>query len=165
MKTRIILVAVLLLLLGQEFGAQAEQAADSQVMRIKALQVELLSTRDAERQISIKRELAEMLSRDTDRVPHGRLDQGGESWLDATTLPPDPSISASGTTMGYANDFNVADLEYPPNPCWQGYFDQFLTCSGPDVTYLYTAPRSGLYHISICISHYDTVLLVYSPSP
>ncbi len=165
MKTRIILVAVLLLLLGQEFGAQAEQAADSQVMRIKALQVELLSTRDAERQISIKRELAEMLSRDTDRVPHGRLDQGGESWFDATTLPPDPSISASGTTMGYASDFNVADLEFPPNPCWQGYFDQFLTCSGPDVTYLYTAPLSGLYHISICNSDYDTGLLVYTPNP
>lgn len=162
MNSRIIWLGMMGLLLGREPMIQAEQSADSRTQQVKQLYQEMAAASSDALYNDLRTQLNELLQADSRRQPQGRLDQGGEGWWDATLLPPDPSISASGTTVGYQNDFNVADLEYPPNPCWEGYFSQSLSCAGPDVAYRYTVPVEGQYRMSLCSGPlYDSGLLVY----
>ncbi|MCL4305339.1 hypothetical protein KJZ99_05450 [bacterium] len=129
--------------------------------RTKVLWEELLGTASIERQIELKQELARLTLPEERLGPRGRLDQGGENWSNAVILPSNPSITASGTTIGFANDFNVVGLVLPPDPCWTGYFSPSLTCAGPDVAYRYTVPITGSYRVQLCASNFDTGLLLY----
>jgi hypothetical protein len=159
MKPILIFLLTAALLVGIHKVA-ADQNDDASV-RVKALGEELRLTTDRAEQIQLKQELAQLTTRRDRRDAHGRLDQGGDNWLDAAVLPSLPAISATGTTTDFANDFNVADLPLPPS-CWQDYYDPLLTCSGPDVAYRYVIPQTGVYRISLCaLPLYDTGLLVY----
>lgn len=129
--------------------------------RTKVLWEELLGTASIERQIELKQELAQLTLPEERLGPRGRLDQGGENWSNAVILPSNPSITASGTNIGFANDFNVVGLVLPPDPCWTGYFSPSLTCAGPDVAYRYTVPITGSYRVQLCASNFDTGLLLY----
>lgn len=162
MKTWIILVGILLLLLGREFGASAGQVEESTLMQIKALQIELLTATDPARQIEIKTQILDLVPQEEVRVPAGHLDQGGESCLEATLLTGPIPIVISGTTSGFANDYSVLGVGPLAPPCWEGYYDEILTANGPDVVYQFFPPVEGIYRISLCNSDFDTGLLIYN---
>ncbi len=73
------------------------------------------------------------------------LDQGGETCAEATVIVSLP-FCATGTTAGYANDYNA------PGICGNSF--------GPDVVYRYTATASGLLTATLCESSFNTVLWV-----
>ncbi|MBL0063343.1 MAG: hypothetical protein IPP40_18130 [bacterium] len=162
MKTRIILVGVLLLLLGRGLGAKAEQTELSTVMQIKALQVELLTTQDTAQQIAIIAQMRALLPNDVTREPTHSLDQGGETCFDATLLNGPLPFFVSGTTIGYTSDYSALGLGPLTPPCWDGYYNETLTGTGPDVVYQFFPPVSALYRISLCNSDFDTGLLIYN---
>ncbi|MBK6911211.1 MAG: hypothetical protein IPH10_09825 [bacterium] len=154
---------LMLMLFGGLAVARADQGSENQQAHFKALSEELAGTSDPVRRNELKLRLGSLLPTGERPVGPDHLDQGGEGWWDATVLPGDPAVTVSGTTVGWGNDFSVADAEFPPNPCWEGYFDQFQSCAGPDVAYRYTVPTDGQYRMNLCNGpHYDSGLLVYS---
>jgi len=98
-------------------------------------------------------------------VHEGRhsLDQGGETCFDAFDLTLAGYVvpfSISGTTLDAANDYGLLGMGPVPPPCWNGYYDENLSCAGPDVVYRWTVPATGEYAFSLCGAFYDTGLLI-----
>jgi hypothetical protein len=73
--------------------------------------------------------------------------QGGDTIATATPITTIP-FTASGTTVGYANDYDVA--------CPYGGSES------PDVVYSFTRPQYGTLTIDLCGSDYDTKVYVMS---
>ena len=73
--------------------------------------------------------------------------QGGDTIATATPIGTIP-FTASGTTVGYANDYDVA--------CPYGGSES------PDVVYSFTRPQYGTLTIDLCGSDYDTKVYVMS---
>lgn len=163
MTIRIVVLLLLALLLSQDRGLKADQSEVTRVLQVKALQQELRSGVDDARQIAIKAEVEQLLgSAPVERISNVSLDQGGDNCLDAPDLTGVPlPFVIGGTTIGYTNDYSALGLGPLAPPCWVGYYDETLSCSGPDVVYLFTPPTDGLYRISLCNSDYDTGILVY----
>jgi hypothetical protein len=83
------------------------------------------------------------------RAPGNPLDQGGETCASATVIPGLP-FTGSGTTAGYANDYDYA--------CPYAY------SVAPDVVYSYTPWVDEFATFSLCLGPtvYDTKLYIYA---
>ncbi|MBU1984890.1 hypothetical protein KJ815_10830, partial [bacterium] len=70
----------------------------------------------------------------------------------------------SGTTADAINDYSASGLGPLAPPCWEGLYNESLSCAGPDVVYQWTVPADGEYVFSLCGSLYDTGLLIMQPN-
>ncbi|TWT40299.1 hypothetical protein RAS1_40070 [Phycisphaerae bacterium RAS1] len=80
----------------------------------------------------------------------GGVRQGGDTCASATALAGALPITVSGTTIGYANDYD----EVCP----------FTGSTSPDVVYSYSPTTDILVEINLCASFYDTKVYVYQGS-
>jgi len=90
--------------------------------------------------------------------PEGGILLSGDcsDYQDLSGLP--LPISVTGTTAGATNDYGP----YPSRPgCWQVGWSTG-SCSGPDMTYKWTAPADGYYTIETCNSGYDSDISLYN---
>ncbi len=150
-------------LLNLSYSEPACSAVQRDAGRLKRLWIELETCTDSSRQVALRLELADLLDSDPPRFPGNPLDQGGDDCLTANNLSFMPlPLTVSGTTVGYANDFSAAGLGANAPPCWSSYYNQSLSCAGPDVCYIFTAPSTASYRFSLCGSGFDTGLLIYN---
>ncbi|MCC6477149.1 hypothetical protein IT157_08840 [bacterium] len=167
MKTR--LWKICLIAFGAAFLIGSKPAQDVATLKsqIEMLKAELQRSDDPVQRVEVKRELGTLYSQlNPPREPSGNLDDGGEGWWDPVLLLPDPSVSAMGSTSDNLNDFSCLGMGlYPPNPCWEGFYDESLSCAGSDETYTYVVPVTGTYTVSLCNSGFDTGLLIYDFPP
>ena len=83
--------------------------------------------------------------------PSRHFDQGGEDCATAVVLSGALPINTTGTTVGYADDYEES-----------GVFNCPYTSTSGDVVYKYTPSADIFVDIDLCNSAYDTKLMVYS---
>ena len=123
----------------------AGNASDRELL--SPVQQQILELKEAGR--SVPAELYQLAQDEAGYVPvqhDGNSRQGGEDIASAMAIPSLP-FSDTGTTVGYANDYDFA--------C------PYTGSTSPDVVYSYIPASAQTINIDLCLSSYDTKLYVY----
>ena len=104
----------------------------------------LATTADADHRLSAAPAAKPAAAGEAPPVDPAVIRQGGDTIADAVPIP--IPYTGTGTTVGYANDYD----EMCPYGGW-----------GPDVVYVITPDTDLVLDIDLCGSDYDTKLLVY----
>ncbi len=152
-KTKVIFTLALNLVLATAlFAGSASRVVfsnsnDNRPAELKAQMLELMSQGKYDATLWDEYRSLTTTDKPANKLRHrNSLDQGGDVCGSATVIGALP-YTDSGTTFGYANDYDST------------YFND-----APDVVYSYTSAVNQTVDADLCGSFFDTVLLLYTAS-
>ncbi|MBU0718269.1 MAG: hypothetical protein KJ749_08480, partial [Planctomycetes bacterium] len=111
---------------------------------------DITPTRAASGEVAVRDPAARLIGGGSSDRGAGEARQGGDTCASAVTLSGALPIVISGTTSGYADDYEVMDGVGCP-----------YSSTSPDVVYVYYPAADGEFDVEICDSLYDTKLFIY----